>query len=382
MRVLYVLNETIMGGATISFISMLDELMRKGVVPAVIVPRSISSEFKTYLRSTKIRYFRADVTVDAIFRPTWGINMLKFPFSFMKRLICGPLFSMEIRCAVRKFRPDVIHTNVGVIHKGLSVARCKHIPHVMHLREYQDKDFNWIILPSKKGFERLLSQSDAVIAITDDIRRHFHLENSANAYTVYNGVFHESEAANNTVKSQYFLCLSRIIPEKGIWDVIEAFSTFYGRCQDYRLVIAGFGSKNYINRLKALAEKGGCSHAVDFLGYVADVSPLVMNAKALVVGSYNEGFGRMTAEACFKGCLVIGRNTAGTKEILNHTGGLTFSDTAELVERMEEVSSMSVESYMAMALKAGNEARKYFSIEQNAERIYQLYNRILIEYDN
>lgn len=382
MRVLYILNETIMGGATISFISMLNELMGKGIVPAVIVPRSVSPEFEEFLSSGRIVCFRADVTADAIYRPSWGLNMLKFPLSFVKMLLRRPVFTWQIERAVREFRPDIIHTNVGVIHRGLAVARRRRIPHVMHLREYQDRDFNWIILPSKRRFERLLTGSDAVISITDDIRKHFNLENSANAVTVYNGIFHESDSMYNPEKSDYFLCLSRIIPEKGIHDVIGAFSVFYRSHPDYRLVIAGFGDIDYMERLKSMAEKGGCGRAVSFLGYVSDVTPLVSDAKALIVGSYNEGFGRMTAEACFKGCLVIGRDTAGTREILDRTGGLRFTDIDGLVHRMDEVCSMSAESYSALALKACREAAESFSIEQNAERILQLYKEILTEYDN
>ena len=43
--------------------------------------------------------------------------------------------------------PDIIHTNTGVIHEGLKVAKRLKIPHVWHLREYQDKDFNWEAFP-------------------------------------------------------------------------------------------------------------------------------------------------------------------------------------------------------------------------------------------
>jgi len=381
MRVLYILNETIMGGATISFISMLGELMENGVVPAVVVPRSISPEFRNFLESGKIRFYRTHVTADAIFRPSSVLGLLKFPLSIVKMLLLGPLFSMELRHAVKEFKPDVIHTNVGVIHRGLVLARRMHIPHVMHLREYQDKDFNWIILPSKSGFEKLLKKTDAVVTITDDIRRHFSLEKSPNACTVYNGIFHLQDVCYNAEKSDYFLCLSRIIPEKGIHDVVEAFSEFYKSHRNYRLVIAGFGDDAYINKLKSLAQRGCCSQAVEFTGYVSDVSPLVANAKALVVGSYNEGFGRMTAEACFKGCAVIGRNTAGTREILDRTGGLKFLDVSELRDRMDEVASMSDASYAEMVQGAQREAQRAFSVEQNAGKMIQLYKKILMGYD-
>ena len=53
---------------------------------------------------------------------------------------------------------------------------------------------------------------------------------------------------------------------------------------------------------------------VKFLGIRKDIYSLMKNAMALVVSSPSEGFGFITVEAMLNGCLVIGRNTAGTKE--------------------------------------------------------------------
>lgn len=53
---------------------------------------------------------------------------------------------------------------------------------------------------------------------------------------------------------------------------------------------------------------------VVFLGMRKDIYSLMKDAMALIVPSYWEGFGFITTEAMFNGCLVIGRNTSGTKE--------------------------------------------------------------------
>ena len=108
-------------------------------------------------------------------------------------------------------------------------------------------------------------------------------------------------------------------------DIIWAFALFFRKHVDYKLLIAGFGNESYIAQCVDLAKKLGCEKNVLFSGYVEDVRPLMDNATALVVASYNEGFGRMSAEACFRGCLLIGRNTGGTKEIMDSVGGFPFS---------------------------------------------------------
>ena len=383
MTVIYILNATIMGGATISFMNMLDGLMQKGVTPVIVIPKGrIAPEFRMYLTKKEIQYFQVPIVMNAFHQPKTLIEYAKFPLSFIKMQLYSLLLKAELKKIVTKLHPDIIHTNVGVIHAGAKIADELHIPHVFHLREYQDIDFGWKIYPSKKSFEDLLQKSSAVITITDGIRSHFHLTNNPSAQTIYNGIFHETESVLIKEKSNYFLCMSRIIPEKGHHDVIAAFSRFYSQHPDYRLIIAGFGSKDYIKELKVSAERLRCKDAIDFIGFQKDVTPHMSKAKALIVASRNEGFGRMTAEACFMGSIVIGRNTAGTKEILEKTGGLTFMDTESLLARMEEVSQMPDDAYGKIVSTAQQKATRLFSTEQNVNKIYSLYNQILNRDDN
>ena len=51
-------------------------------------------------------------------------------------------------------------------------------------------------------------------------------------------------------------------------------------------------------------------------------------AKCCVGPSHFEGFGFITAEAMLNGCLVIGRNTSGTKEQMDRGVELTGSEIA------------------------------------------------------
>ena len=100
-------------------------------------------------------------------------------------------------------------------------------------------------------------------------------------------------------------------------------------------------------------------------------------AKALIVNSRFEGFGRMTAEACFNNCIVIGRNTGGTKEILEKTGGLLFSTEEEMLGRMIQVADMTDTEYVAITKAACAEAIRLFSVERNIEQTCDFYESIL-----
>ena len=85
----------------------------------------------------------------------------------------------------------------------------------------------------------------------------------------------------------------------------------------------------------------------------------------------------MTAEAAFAGCLVIGKNSAGTKEIMDITGGYPFINDDELLESMTEVLRLSAEEYRSKAITAQKKAILYFSEEKYVDNVCNLYDSIL-----
>ena len=379
IKVVYILSAAFMGGATISFMNMISGLMKKGIEPIILYPRfgKKDAAFMVFLSDNKIKSHAVIVTSSALFRPRTPSQYFRFPLSFCSMIAKKMISLYKISSIIKQEKPKIIHTNVGVIHEGLKIANKYGIPHVMHLREYQDKDFDWIILPSKKTYEQFLKKSDCIICITEGIMKHFNLQKDNNAYVVYNGIYPKEDIEYRHKKECFFLCASRIVPVKGHHDVITAFAHFYKNHPEYKLVIAGFGDEQYIEKLKDMTIELLCSEAVEFVGFVSDISNLMKKAKALIVGSFYEGFGRMTAEACYNGCLVIGRETAGTKEILDKTGGFFFNDIASLAESMEKVSYLTDEQYEEKALLAQSIAIDNYSIENNVEKIYNIYKKLI-----
>lgn len=304
------------------------------------------------------------------------LNLLRTLLRIVKVYIIKVRSLKPLLDIVREEKPDLIHTNVGVIQEGYFVARRLKIPHVWHLREYQDKDFNLHVLPSKRAFCKMLQKSN-VITITEDILKYFGLDNISTARNIYNGILHQDEVQDIKPKEKYFLCASRISSEKGHDGVIRQFDKFYSVHRDYNLVILGFGDKEYVEYLKQFADALECKDAIKWVGYTEQVTEYMSKAKALIVNSRFEGFGRMTAEACFNNCIVIGKNTGGTKEILEKTGGFLFSTEEEMLQRMFQIVEMSDAEYASISNSACNEAIRLFSVERNIEQTCEFYKRIL-----
>ena len=380
IKVLYIIHGCQMGGATISFLNMITELMKYGIKIIIAGPHiykgTTGEEFLRRIKLLNIEYYEILIPmhiwpVTHNFKQTiiWPINLLKLAL----KIYIG---TKQLENIINVVNPDIVHTNTGTVSIGYTVTKKYHIPHIWHLREYQDKDFKWNIFPSKKAFIKKLQDNNYVITITKDILKYFHLDNKNNCHCIYNGILSKNETIQPADKEKYFVCASQIQANKGHEDVIRAFAEFYKNHKDYRLKILGFGDEHFINKIKKISKQLGCSEAIDWLGYKNDVKDYIRKARALIVASWYEGFGRMTAEACILGCMPIGRNTAGTKEIIDYTGGIEFSNIEELICKMNEIAEIKDDDYNNIVKQIQQRSIKAFSIEENAYKTYELYKKI------
>lgn len=373
-KVLYIVHSSQMGGATISFLNMVCSMKKVGYVPFVVYP-DYNDVFIKMLDDNGIEHEGVKLTPLILHLNSLKSKLL-YPYHYARLFLRLKITTRFMEQLVQSVKPDIIHTNTGIIHEGYFAARKFGIPHVWHLREYQDLDFGWHIFPSKKAFIHRLSNS-YVIAISRGIFNHFKLS-AVKDKVIYNGILSENDIAYISVKKKYFLCASRIVASKGHEDVVKAFAVFCKQHPDYRLIILGDGHKQFISKLRKQAYRSGCLAQIDFKGHrtVQETVKFMREAKALIVASKFEGFGRMTAEAAFAGCVVIGRATGGTKEIIDMTGGMLFHDITGLIQAMNEVASMDENSYSHLVLQGQRLAVENYSIERNIHNIAQYYSFI------
>ncbi|MBT8931783.1 hypothetical protein BTI56_02705 [Lactobacillus delbrueckii subsp. bulgaricus] len=375
------MHVTSMDGSTISLLSLIKGLKEKGVECYVAYPGkrtnyNFESKFAPYVKKCYPANIQTSIRAGTLYRKK-GLKRA------INKVICGlqPLSNyleyLDLKKIVREVKPDIIHSNSGVIQGGYSISKKLRIHHVWHLREYQDRDFLFHFVPSKKQFIKDLHDS-YVITITKDILEYFNLRDSSKARCIYDGCLSKSEVNLSLPKEKYFFCSTRIDPAKGHVETIEAFSQFHKKYPEYKLLIAGEGPQDYVRKLQELSKKLKCAEAVKFLGFQKDVRNLMDRAMALIVASRFEGFGRMTAEAAFRGCMVIGKNTGGTKEILGQIGDFSYNgNSQELESAMEKVAKMSEAKYSDIVKKAQSIAVERFSNEQNVEYTYDFYKEIV-----
>ena len=371
MRILYILHTTEMYGSTLSFLSMISELKQYNIEPVIVCPCNINPTFQEELAIYKVKIIPVPL-VEMI------LNQNSSRIEFYKNNWKKFIQSIRIICSiVKKYHPNIIHTNTGVIHEGFWVSKIMRIPHIWHLREYQDKDFYWHILPTKQLFCFMLRHSYC-ITITDNIKKHFTLK-AKHAKRIYNGILNRGESHFYEDKNYYFIYASELSENKGVYDAIEAFKVFNITHNNYHLYLFGLGTKHDIEEINKFINKYNLQNHIILKGYKkrGEVLEYISHAKALLVPSVCEGLGRMTAEAIMLGCPVIGRATGGTKEIIEQTDGLLFHNTAEFTQQMNSIAEMSEHNYKKIITNASTKASDMFSIETSGKLIYDYYQEIL-----
>jgi glycosyltransferase involved in cell wall biosynthesis len=379
LKILYIVHiSSKYTGANISLLNMLKGIKEKGVVPVVILPPFNDMSMQIELSVLGIKSYVLNYNMPIY--PSFA--NLNDKIKFLPRLIRLKLQNifatrrLKQICSTEKV--EIIHSNVGPMLIGYEVAKALNLPHVWHLREFQDLDFNFPTFYSKLEFKNKLSSANNYpIAISESVFKHFDLKSPA--CLIYNGILSFSQTQYLNKKDRYFLFVGQLSESKGIYLLLNAFLKLVKVHPDFKLLIAGVSNNiHYFKKLHDFVLGNGIQNSVEFLGHRDDISTLMSRAYALIVPSFNEAFGRITAEAMFNGCFVIGNNSGGTQEIIDKIGtGILYNSDDDLIKAMIKVANGDEENLEEKLIYAMQEAARNFSDEKNAESVFKYYQEIL-----
>ncbi len=387
MKVLYILNPTHrLSGSFKSFLVMLRGLMERGVEPVLVVPKDKEQDYEQELREMGLPVLTLLYKFHAWpHSRTWKQRLLFVP-RLLARFYVNRRTERVIMRQLRSTGIDMVHTNVGVIDLGRRVARRLGVPHIQHVREYGDIDFGIRHFPTKRVFVRRLQYS---IFITRDLQRYFGLEGDSRSRVIYNGVHPRMDELPVRKKGVYFLFVGPVSRAKGIDQLISAFCRYSAKVSGAHalpLYVAGeVLDKSLYRQLEQKLSAIGLRERVVFMGLRSDVETLMRGARALVVPSPSEGFGRCMPEAMFNGTPVIGRNTGGTREQMDNGVRLTGREIALRYTTTEELVQCLVQA--AQGFGAEEEMRKsafevvnmLYSDEAYVDKVFRFYEDITRE---
>ncbi|WML59042.1 glycosyltransferase [Neobacillus sp. PS2-9] len=138
------------------------------------------------------------------------------------------------------------------------------------------------------------------------------------------------------------LFVGNIIEQKGLNELVEAFSMLKKENPNYHLYIIGSNKdQNYFQKLQSLIKELGMTKSIHLLGTKsqAEVACWMAAADVFILPSHIEGFGLVAVEAMACGTPVVGTNVGGLKYLLNNENGVLVevNDVISLKKGIESV---------------------------------------------
>ena len=209
----------------------------------------------------------------------------------------------------------------------------------------------------KRGEKCAVKHADEIIVLSESVRDYFKETYNRNTVYIPNGVSRAEIVPPKEIiekylleKDGYILYLGRLVPEKGIKYLIEAYKKLH---TDKKLVIAGGSSdtKDFEEELKASAEN---NPNVIFTGFVQGriLEELYSNAYIYVLPSDLEGMPLSLLEAMSYGNCCLTSDIPECADVIGECG-VTFrkGDIGELSENLQMLcnDSARVNSYKEKA---------------------------------
>ncbi|HHU08321.1 MAG TPA: glycosyltransferase family 4 protein [Clostridiaceae bacterium] len=376
MNILFVTHHDKFQGSSRSLMSLIEGLQEYDVTPFVVNPRG--SIFTEALRSKDIRY--------AILPVPWWVS--RKTLSCKKKI---DLFSViqqsvqNLQKVIRDWEIDLVYTNSSVTPVGLLAARRERVPHIWHIREFGNLDFDLDFIYPKTLCKMFMRMSNATICHSKVVRNYYFKPGLKKVHQIYNGValkdqFDERLALRQQSQKDRpftFVMMSGITPKKGQEVAIRALAELRDKGVVARLVIGGSGKTDYLEHLSKLRSELDLEAQVEFTGFNKDPFPSYYAANCALICSENEAFSRVGLESMSTALSVIGKNSGGNPEIIKHgTTGFLYDSFEELVAYMKAMVE-DPGAARQMGLAGWQRARDLFNIEDYAAKVYRVIQSVM-----
>ena len=383
MRVLYILDPATRGGATESFLSLIRHIKKHGISP--IVCTSNDDHLNNMLdelgiRNFAIHHYEMITSQDS----GHGLQTLKRNTRKLLKYIKHDIQAIRtIRKHVDMEAIDIIHTNSSRSDVGFWLSMLYHKPHIVHLREFGDMDYE--VYPLNPCWKHVYNRfSSRFICVSKAVQEHWISKGIRREKTcvVYNGINYE-RVLSSSDDSKYEIPLKMVIVgvvtiSKGQYLAINAMRELSAEIKpNVTLDIIGSYWDRYKEQIEEAALKNGVQGQIRFLGQCDDVLQRIADYHIGLMCSRAEGFGRVTAEYMFARLGIIASNTGANPELI------TSGEEGLLFHYEDEVSlARAIEYYYAnrdVLIKHSNAARlkaeKMFKAEMYADNVYNVYQQ-------
>jgi glycosyltransferase involved in cell wall biosynthesis len=367
-NILYLHNESIMGGAEISLLNLVKRLDKK-----LFEPRFACSKEGPFIDELR----KINIHPDFVQFPS-----IRWPNPV---IICNTI--RNLIGIIKQKQIDLIHSNQPRSNLfGAIAAKIKNIPIVWHERCLErgkfDSDNIFSFLPDK------------IICNSNAVRNRFTRGKGIDAKikTIINGVDlseFNPESNGSVVRKEFNIdedefvigTVGRIDPEKGYEYFLESARIILQDIEKVRFVVVGEASNNpsFEKSLYEMSAEKGIDKKTIFTGFRRDIPQLLASMDVVVLPSEIDACSRVLFESMAMRKPLVAINTGGTPEIAQDgiTGLLVKPRDSSAMAKC--IKKLLDDKYLAE--QYGNAGRKrveeMFTIERNIKETEDVYLELL-----
>ena len=295
-------------------------------------------------------------------------------------------FWIKIFWHLKKIKPDIVHVqSIGI---GIPAFLSKKILKKPYIVWGRGSD---IYLPDKftKSISKLvLKNADAVIALTEDMKREIKKIYGRDIFVIPNGI--DLNKFNNLSKETLrkrleikedekiitFVGTLRIV--KGVKYLIKAMKIIKQKSPDTKMMLVGDGEER--EELESLVEELGLKERVKFIGRVQneEIPQYMVASDVFVLPSLSEGFPVTVLEAMASGVPMIATNVGGLPEIIKDGENGFLVEPKNPEEIAEKVLLLLEDDKLRERISRNNKKKaKGYSWDSAVEKLEEVYQNHL-----
>jgi glycosyltransferase involved in cell wall biosynthesis len=219
--------------------------------------------------------------------------------------------------------------------------------------------------------------ADVIIAASDAVARQV---SELNPIVVHAGMETPNEPSLGEKASRPTIVIGtacRLVPPKGLVDLIRALAMLTPEFSHLRLEIAGSGPQR--GDLEAEVHRLGLTSHVAFLGWQRDLRPMFQRWDVFAMPTLDEGFGMAALEAMAAGLPVVATAVGGLPEIIveSQTGYLVPPADVPALAKSLRLLILDAELRQAMGEAGRDRVREDFSVDRMVAQIAAIYDSLL-----
>lgn len=279
----------------------------------------------------------------------------------------------------RSYKPDIIVCHGFSEHLwGRYAGLIAGVPHLIHVEHnVRERYTSWRLMQARW----LAKYTDKIVGCSEGVhqellRLKFPAEKTI---TINNGIdllpYENSKTIPLKDRTAGIVMAARFAKQKDHLTLIKAIALLRERNLFPPVYLAGTGSKKHMKKAKKLVKEFKLKEQINFLGFCKNVPELLQHNKVCVLATHYEGMPLSLCEGMAAGCVVVGSEVAGVKEMIQHSidGLLTTPDSPESLANTLHIAL--VNSYFTEQLARNAQARalQHFSVERMVKNYETLF---------